>query len=153
MKQYSIEEFFRNAPTAAYQISPDGRHISYMSPYKDRMNLFVVPIGGETEPRQLTFETERSIQGYMWAGNGRLLFAKDTAGDENYRLYGIGIDGSDEICYTPFDGVRAGILDDLEDVPDEVLIEMNKRNPEAQNRRTDALGRKSGKLSRVAHRP
>ena len=110
MKQYSIEEFFRNAPTAAYQISPDGRHISYMSPYKDRMNLFVVPVDGETLPRQLTFETERSIQGYMWAGNDRLLFAKDTAGDENYRLYGISIDGSDEICYTPFDGVRAGIL-------------------------------------------
>ena len=118
MKQYSIEEFFRNAPTAAYQISPNGQHISYMSPYKDRMNLFVVPTDGETEPRQLTFETERSIQGYMWAGNDRLLFAKDTAGDENYRLYGISIDGSDEICYTPFEGVRAGILDDLEDVPD-----------------------------------
>ena len=83
MKHYSIEEFFRNAPTAAYQISPDGRHISYMSPYKDRMNLFVVPVDGETLPRQLTFETERSIQGYMWAGNDRLLFAKDTAGDEN----------------------------------------------------------------------
>ena len=151
MKQYSIEEFFRNAPTAAYQISPDGRHISYMSPYKDRMNLFVVPTDGETLPRQLTFETERSIQGYMWAGNDRLLFAKDTAGDENYRLYGIGIDGSDEICYTPFEGVRAGILDDLEDVPDEVLIEMNKRNPEAFD--PYRLNLKTGELTRLAENP
>ena len=52
MKQYSIEEFFRNAPTAAYQIAPDRRHISYMSPYEDRMNLFVVPTDGETQPRR-----------------------------------------------------------------------------------------------------
>ena len=151
MKQYSIEEFFRNAPTAAYQISPDGRHISYMSPYKDRMNLFVVPTDGETLPRQLSFETERSIQGYMWAGNDRLLFAKDTAGDENYRLYGISIDGSDEICYTPFEGVRAGILDDLEDVPDEVLIEMNRRNPEAFD--PYRLNLKTGELTLLAENP
>ena len=55
------------------------------------MNLFIRAIGS-TESQQITFETERSIAGYMWADNERLLFMKDTAGDENYRLYDVKID-------------------------------------------------------------
>ena len=43
----------------------------------------------DAPPRQLTFETERSLGGYMWADNQRLLYMKDHAGDENYQLYGI----------------------------------------------------------------
>lgn len=80
-----LEDFFRNSERAAYQISPDGTHISYMAPYHDRMNIFVQPSEGGT-PLQLTHETERSIAGYMWADNGRILFMKDAGGDENYRL-------------------------------------------------------------------
>ena len=76
------------------------------------MNLFIRAIDS-TESQQITFETERSIAGYMWADNERLLFMKDTAGDENYRLYGVNIDGSDLRCYTDFPGVRTSIIDDL----------------------------------------
>ena len=114
------------------------------------MNLFIRAIDS-TESQQITFETERSIAGYMWADNERLLFMKDTAGDENYRLYGVNIDGSDLRCYTDFPGVRASIIDDLEDVPDQIIIGMNQRNPEAFD--PYRLNLKTGELTLLAENP
>ena len=145
-----LEDFFRNSSQSGYQISPDGRHFSFVAPYEDRMNLFIRAIGS-TESQQITFETERSIAGYMWADNERLLFMKDTAGDENYRLYGVNIDGSDLRCYTDFPGVRASIIDDLEDVPDQIIIGMNQRNPEAFD--PSRLNMKTGELTLLAENP
>lgn len=146
----SLEDFFRNAERAAYQISPDGMHFSYMAPYKDRMNIFIESTQGG-EPKRITSETQRSIAGYMWADNQRLLFMKDTDGDENYQLYGVNLDGSDLRAYTNFPGVRTTIIDDLEDVPGEIIIGMNKRNPEAFD--PFRLNIVTGELTQLAENP
>ncbi|MCX7987476.1 MAG: S9 family peptidase, partial [Bacteroidales bacterium] len=55
---------------------------------------------------------------------------KDNGGDENYKLYGVNTDGTDYKCLTDFDGVRTEIIDDLEDIEDEVIIGLNRRNKE-----------------------
>lgn len=146
----SLEDYFRNPQQTAYQLSPDGRYISYLAPYKDRLNIFVRPIDSPDAIR-LTDETERSIAGYMWKGNDRILFVKDNGGDENYHLYGIRIDKTDLRCYTPFDGVRAGIIDDLEECPDEIMISMNQRNPEAFD--PYRLNIRTGELRLLAENP
>ena len=146
----SLEDFFRNSDRSGFQISPDGRHISFVAPYKDRMNIFVRPTDGGEE-LQITAETERSIAGYMWADNERLLFMKDTAGDENYRLYGVNIDGTDLRCYTDFPGVRTSIIDDLEDVPHQIVIGMNRRNPEVFD--PYRLDLQTGELTQLAENP
>ena len=41
VRQIPLEDFFRNSPQAAFQLSPDGKHLSFMAPYQDRMNIFV----------------------------------------------------------------------------------------------------------------
>lgn len=128
-RQIPIEDFFRNSDQSAYDISPDGNYISYMAPYKSRMNIFVRP-KDSTDSQQITFETERDIAGYMWANNKRLLFMKDDGGDENFQLYGVNLDGSDMLAYTKMKGVCTRLLDDLEEIDDEILIETNQRNPE-----------------------
>ena len=121
-----------------------------MAPYQDRMNIFVRNLD-EEESTQLTHETERSIDGYFWVDNTRILFMKDDGGDENYHLFGVNLDGSDLRCYTPFDGVRVRIIDDLEDIPDQVLIGMNKRNPEVFD--PYRLDLKTGELTQLAENP
>ena len=145
-----IEDFFRNSEQTGFQISPDGKYISFMAPYRDRMNIFVKQLQSN-ELRQLTWETERSIGGYMWANNERLLYVKDQGGDENYRLYGVNNDGTDMRCYTDFDGVRASLIDGLEDVPDEVIIGMNKRIPEVFD--PYRLNLKTGEMQLLAENP
>lgn len=150
VKQYPLEDFFRNSDRSGYQISPDGNYFSFLAPYEDRMNIFVQKIGCE-ETLRLTSETARSVAGYMWATNERILFMKDTAGDENYQLYGVNLDGSDLRAYTAFPGVRTTLIDDLEDIPNEVIIGMNKRQAEIFD--PYRLNLETGELTQLAENP
>lgn len=125
-----VEDFFKNPEKTSFQISPDGKFFSYKAPYENRMNVFVQEIGTESAV-QITFETDRDVAGYFWANENRILYLKDDGGNENFKLYGVNIDGSESVCFTDFENVRTGIIDDLRDIPEEVIISMNKRNPQA----------------------
>lgn len=151
-RQIPLEDFFRNSERTGYQLSPDGSYISYMAPYKDRLNVFVRRVDETDEHAiRITNETERSVAGYMWADNQRLLYMKDTAGDENYQLYGVHRDGSDDLAYTAFDGVRTSLIDDLEEQQGVVMIGMNKRNPEVFD--PYRLNIETGELTLLAENP
>lgn len=151
-RQIPLEDFFRNSERTGYQLSPDGSYISYMAPYKDRLNVFVRRVDETDEHAiRITNETERSVAGYMWADNQRLLYMKDSAGDENYQLYGVHRDGSDDRAYTAFDGVRTSLIDDLEEQPGVVMIGMNKRNPEVFD--PYRLNIETGELTLLAENP
>ena len=152
MRQIPLEDFFRNSERTAYQLSPDGAYISYMAPYHDRLNVFVRKVSDTDDASvRITNETERSVAGYMWADNERLLFMKDTAGDENYQLYGVKRNGTDLRAYTAFPGVRTSLIDDLEEQPGFVLIGMNKRNAEVFD--PYRLNIETGELTLLAENP
>ena len=124
-----LENFFKNPEKTAYQISPDGKYFSYLAPVNKRMNVFIQEVGKDTA-LQITYETDRDIAWYFWASNQRVLYQKDIGGNENFRLFGVNLDGTNLVCFTPFEGVRTEVIDDLPDIDDEVIIQMNKRNPE-----------------------
>lgn len=124
-----LKDFFRNAEKRGYQISPDGNYLSFMQPVKSRMNVFVQKIG-EEKATQVTFATERDIAGYFWKGDNRIIYTQDSKGDENFRLFAVDKDGKNQKDLTPFEKVRAGVVDDLEEIADEMLIQMNKENPQ-----------------------
>ena len=152
MRQIPLEDFFRNSERTAYQLSPDGAYISYMAPYHDRLNVFVRKVSDTDDASvRITSETERSVAGYMWADNERLLFMKDTAGDENYQLYGVKRNGTDLRAYTAFPGVRTSLIDALEEQPGFVLIGMNKRNAEVFD--PYRLNIETGELTLLAENP
>lgn len=127
--KYSVEDFFRNPDKTNYQLSPDGTYFSFMAPYERRRNIFVQKIGSE-EAMRLTSEIARDISGYGWASSTRLLYIKDAGGDENFQLYAVDRDGSNPKDLTPFEGVRIQIIDILEDIEEEIIIGMNKNNPQ-----------------------
>ena len=145
-----VEDFFRNSERTGYQISPDGRYFSYFAPYADRQNLFVQPVDGG-EAVRLTSETERSLAGSIWANEHRLLFMKDTGGDENYKLFGVDLDGTDLRAYTDFEGVRTQLIDPLDHVDDEVIVGLNRRNPEVFD--PYRLRLSTGELTLLAENP
>ena len=124
-----METFFRNSEKSGYQISPDGRYFSYMAPWESRRNIFVQQVGSD-EAVRITSETERDLAGYFWANDGRILYLKDTGGDENFQLYGVDIDGTDPKAYTALPGVRTTIIDPLEEIDSLMIIGTNERNPQ-----------------------
>ena len=149
-KEIPLEDFFKNPEKSSYQISPDGSFYSFMAPYKKRMNIFIQKIG-DSSASQLTFEEARDIAGYFWPNNEQIVFLKDEAGDENFHLFGVNIDGSNPIGFTDFEGVRAQIIDDLPDQKDFVVIGLNKRNKQVFD--PYRLNLKTGEISMLAENP
>src|SRR5580700_1462872 len=128
-KLIPLRDFFRNPERSGFQVSPDGNSISFMQPYQNRMNVFVEPRAGG-EAVRVTSETERDVAGYFWKGSNRIVYLKDFKGDENYHVVAVDADGRNLVDLTPFEKVRAEIVDDLYDNEDEMIVSMNKRNPE-----------------------
>jgi len=150
VRQIPVEDFFKNPEKARYQISPDGKYFSYMAPYQKRMNIFVQEIGKDNAVR-LTSETDRDISSYFWKNPTRILFLKDTGGDENFRLYGVNVDGSNLKCFTDFPKVRTEVFDEMENFPSEVLIGLNKRNPQVFD--PFRLNIETGEMKQLAENP
>jgi dipeptidyl aminopeptidase/acylaminoacyl peptidase len=123
----SMKDFFRNPESAVFELSPDGEHLAFLKPWENRLNVHVQKIGAE-EVSRITSATARDITDFIWANNNRIAYVQDTAGDENFRLFAVNIDGSDFAELTPFKKVRVGIIDELENDDQHMLISMNKRD-------------------------
>jgi dipeptidyl aminopeptidase/acylaminoacyl peptidase len=149
-KQYAVEDFFRNPEKVNFNLSPDGKYYAYMAPYLDRLNVFVQEIGKPNAVR-LTSDTARSIAGFLWGNNNRILYLKDTGGDENFKLFGVDIDGSNIKGLTDFDKVRTMIIDDLPDIDEYVIVGLNKRNSQVFD--PYRLNINTGELTMLAENP
>jgi len=124
-----LEDFFRKPDKAMLRLSPNGRHLAWLAPWQRRLNVVVRDLESG-ESRRVTAAAERDVHGYLWANNDRLIYVQDGDGDENYRLYAVGYDGSNPIDLTPFDKVKCDIVDELEEDDDHILFQMNKRRKE-----------------------
>jgi dipeptidyl aminopeptidase/acylaminoacyl peptidase len=85
------EIFFGNPEYAGAQISPDGKYISFIKPYKDVRNVWVKGIDEPFDKaKPITAELKRPIGGYFWSWDSkRILFVKDNGGDENFNVYAV----------------------------------------------------------------
>lgn len=149
-----VEHFFDNPEVAGAQISPDGEWISFLKAYEEKLNVFVRRIDSDEEI-QITADTVRPVTGYFWAvSSDKILYVQDKGGNENYHIYAVPVDGTptpEAHNLTPFDGVRALIFDVPRETPGQILIGLNRRNPQV----FDAfwLDLTSGDLRMVAENP
>src|SRR5688572_26071130 len=124
-----MKDFFRNPTKVAYSLSPNGEYLAFMQPWETRLNIFVEKIGSGQATR-VTSAKARDVAGYAWKGNNCLVYIQDTGGDENLRLYAFGMDRSNPKDLTPYEKVRAQIIDQLEQNETEILVGLNKRVPQ-----------------------
>jgi dipeptidyl aminopeptidase/acylaminoacyl peptidase len=145
-----LNDFFRNPEKVAFRISPDGKHLAFMQPWENRLNIFVQEIG-KTEEVQVTFSKERDIQGYFWKNDNRLVFLQDKGGNENFHLFAVDKDGKNQKELTVGDDVRAEIIDDLFENENEMIVGLNKRNPEFYD--AYRININTGELTMVGENP
>ena len=145
-----LRDFFRNPDKTGYGISTDGKYISYLAPFNNRLNIFVRETDKETA-RKVTDSKERDITIYFWKGKNRILYLQDNGGDENYKLFAVNADGSNPKVLTPFEKVRTEIVDELKGNDEEVLISLNKRSPEVFD--VYRLNINSGEMKIAAENP
>jgi dipeptidyl aminopeptidase/acylaminoacyl peptidase len=146
-----LRDFFKNPVSRGYDLSPDGKTLSFLQPWESRMNIFIRPTAGG-EAKRLTSEKDRDIRDYTWKGNQVLVYAMDDKGDENFHLKRVDLKTGDVKDLTPFPKVRSDIIDDLEDVSDtDILITLNKRNAEIFD--AFRLNVATGEMKMVAENP
>ncbi len=142
---------FGNPERVSPQISPDGKHMAYVAPAEGVLNL-CLRTTGNNDDRVLTDDKDRGIRSFFWAGDSQhLLYVQDKGGNENWRLYGLDIDSGEIKDYTPFENVQTQILQRDKHHPEELLIAMNKDNPQLHDVYHLHLG--NGELQKVAENP
>jgi dipeptidyl aminopeptidase/acylaminoacyl peptidase len=122
---------FGNPVKISPQLSPDGRQLAWIAPdAKGVKQVWVGPIGDE-KGRRVTADPKRGIRGFLWSADSRnVLYLQDKDGDENFHLYSSAVATGKVRELTPFAGVRANLVGTDPDKPDELLIAMNRRQPE-----------------------
>lgn len=139
---------FGNPVKAGAQLSPNGRWLSWMAPVNGVMNVWVAPADKPEAAKAITESKDRPIPGHFWSGNSeQVLFVKDNAGDENFRLYGVNVSTGEQKDYTPFDKVRVRMMGGSRKRLDEVLVGINNRDPRWHD--VYLLNLKSGELKLV----
>ena len=127
---YTVEDYFAKPKASTFRFSPDGKYMSYRE--KDdngKRHIFVKEIATGTVKKAIE-EKEELIRGYGWINNQRLVYVMDQGGDENYHVYAINLDGTDQKDLTPFDGVQAQFSELLKEDKDHIIVQMNKNNPQ-----------------------
>jgi dipeptidyl aminopeptidase/acylaminoacyl peptidase len=129
---------FGNPEIAGAQLSPDGKYVAFLKPWKDTRNVYVKAVDEPfSAARLLTTESKRPVAGYFWTRDSKyILYAKDNDGDENYNVYSVdpsakpaaGADAPASRDLTGLKGVRVIIFEVPKSDPDAVYIGLNDRD-------------------------
>lgn len=127
------EILFGNPEKSSPRISPDGLKLSYLAPSKGVLNVFVIDLQTGMD-QVITSDKDRGISSYYWHFDSQHIFyIQDIKGDENWQLFRTNIQTKETICLTPFEKVQVQLLDRCKDYPNELIISMNKDNPEVHD--------------------
>jgi len=121
---------FGNPEKAAPLIAPDGKRMSYLAPLNNVLNIWI-GTPGQNDFHPITKDTDRGITRYFWSEDNRhILYLQDAGGNENWRLFSVNLDSGETRDLTPFENVQVQILDHDKKFPNELLLAMNRENPE-----------------------
>ncbi|QOJ00102.1 MAG: S9 family peptidase [Phycisphaeraceae bacterium] len=140
---------FGNPDRANVQVSPDGKHLSWLADVGGVMNVFVSPTEDLSKARAITKDTKRNIRQYQWAyDNEHVLYLQDVGGDENWKVYSANVATGAVRDLTPFEEIKgpdgkaimlpsgtpmrptARLQGVSERFPGELLVGLNVRNPQ-----------------------
>jgi dipeptidyl aminopeptidase/acylaminoacyl peptidase len=147
---------FGNPERVSPGISTDGKRLAWIAPHDGVLNVWVAPIGDSgvdwDAAAVVTDDTDRGIRTYAWAKDARhLLYLQDTGGDENWRLYDVDLQTMARRDLTPFDGIQARIVATRKSHRDEVLVGLNRDNPQWHD--IYRLSLKTGELVKEIENP
>lgn len=142
---------FGNPDKTSPQISPDGTKMAYLAPVNNVLNVWAGTIGSD-DYQPVTKDADRGVRFYFWAqDNKHIMYIQDVGGNENWRLYATDLQTRETQDLTPFENVQVRIIDRDKHFPNELLLGMNKENPQVHD--VYHLNLTSGELTLVAKNP
>lgn len=132
------ELFFGDPEISGAALSPDGKFISFIKPYKGVRNIYVKKIDEPFDAAKPITADSRPVPQYMWSQDGRyVLYAQDKNGDENFHIYAVNPSDTPEEKtgvppardLTDVEGIRAALYSIPKKKPNEIIIGLNDRDP------------------------
>lgn len=127
--QIPVYDFFRAPQKSAFKISPDGKYISYLKPYKGQLNLFVQSLVDNKE-RMATSFTDYSLRDYYWTYNDQLIFSQDVIATDELKIYALDITNMKLHLLITENKVRMRVISRIKEDPNVVNVVMNKVAPD-----------------------
>jgi dipeptidyl aminopeptidase/acylaminoacyl peptidase len=133
---------FGNPTKASPRLSPDGKRLAYLAPDKKNVMQVWVQTIGKDDAKQVTEDKKSGISIHQWTYQpDTLVYLQDNDGDENYHIYAVNVaDDKGARDLTPYKKTKAGekpepkfrarLLGAHRDHPDELLVGLNKNNPQ-----------------------
>lgn len=132
------ELFFGDPEISGAQLSPDGRFMAFIKPYKGTRNVWVKKTDEPFEAaKPVTDDQKRPVTAYFWSRDGKfILFAQDKGGDENFNVYAVnpasppaaGREVPAARNLTDLQGVRAFIYSVPKSDPNAIFVGLNDRD-------------------------
>ncbi len=132
------ELFFGDPEISGAQLSPDGKFMAFVKPYKGTRNIWVKKTD---EPfnaaKPVTDDQRRPVVNYFWSRDGKyILFSQDKGGDENFNVYAVNpaapVAAGREVPaarnLTDLQGIRAFIYSTPKSDPDALFVGLNDRD-------------------------
>ncbi|MCO5946452.1 alpha/beta hydrolase family protein [Mucilaginibacter flavidus] len=128
-RQIAIIDFFKTPEKVAYRISPDGKYLSYLKPFKDKQNLFIQSLT-DGKVRMGTSFTDYSVRGdYYWTYNNEIVFFQDNIASDEIKMFALDIFTLKTSLIISQNKVRIAILGRDRHEPDIITVRMNQRDP------------------------
>ena len=132
------ELFFGDPEISGAQISPDGKYIAFIKPFKGTRNIWVKTAAEPFDKaKPITADTKRPVRQYFWSRDAKyVLFVQDQGGDENFNVYAVdpaaapaaGAEVPTARNLTEAKGVRAEIFQVSKVDPDIMFVGLNDRD-------------------------
>jgi len=134
VKQYTVEDFFKNSQFRSFKLSPNGKYLAALAPLRDRYNIIVMETDGLKNMTAVTDLKDYDIDGFFWGNNDRIVFTLDKEGTESFALYSVKKEGGrvktlvkPKISWGARAIRTASVIDRLPEDDDHVLVSYNKR--------------------------
>ena len=128
--KYEVKDYFAKPTSSSFKLSPNGKYMSFRKKDKKLKNHVYVKNIVSGEEKRIIIEAEELIRGYGWANDDRLIYVMDKGGNEDYHLFAVNVDGSNQKELTPYEGVKVEIIESLKEDENHMIITMNKNNPQ-----------------------
>ncbi len=127
VREIPVISFFKTPEKSAFHISPNGKYISYLKLYQDKLNIFVQAVAVGKESRVTSF-ADYPVKDYFWSLDNKLIFNKDLTDINQYQLFALDMQDMKPKKLLSLTKVRLKLLSRNHNSKDWINIVTNKRD-------------------------
>nr|WP_294947338.1 prolyl oligopeptidase family serine peptidase [uncultured Mucilaginibacter sp.] len=150
VRKIPVSDFFKTPEKTFFKISPDGKFVSYLKPYKDKQNIYIKSLQTGAE-QMATAYTDYSVRDYSWTFNNQIVFTQDIIASDVFKVFTLDVATLKITNLLNLDKVRIRILNRNRLQPDVITVSLNKRD--AANFDVYRMNVKTGELTLYLQNP